>query len=105
MIGHTMAQRHLMGVYSLAEQTAHGYPRFTKEEGGTKHHLYRSSKTGRWMAVVGEESIAKNMGSITTKAAAELPTSEGVEWQYYDGSKWVDDGALQCCEVGFRSPA
>ena len=97
-----------MGVYSLAEQTAHGYPRFTKEEGGTKHHLYRSSKTGRWVAVEGEENIAKNLGLITTKAAAELPTSEGVEWQYddgskWDGSKWVDDAALQCCEVGFRS--
>ena len=119
MIGHTMAQRDLMGVYRRGE-AVHGYPSWaTKEEdGGKRRFLFRAKDTGRWVAVhdkkqigMSEYDLRRSGGVIMSKAAAELPWTEGIEWQYLlegefsHDNKWVDDAALQCSEVEFRSLA
>ena len=108
-----MAQRDLMGVYRRGE-AVHGYPSWATEEerGGKRRFLFRAKDTGRWVAVHDKKQIGMSKhaltyfdGVIMSKAAAELPWAEGIEWQYLLDNKWVDDAALQCCEVGFRSLA
>ena len=108
-----MAQRDLMGVYRRGE-AVHGYPSWAteEEEGGKRRFLFRAKDTGRWVAVHEEKQIGMSesrlrysAGVIMSKAAAELPWAEGIEWQYLLVNKWVDDAALQCSEVEFRSLA
>ena len=86
--------------YTKADQRVNQRPLWTKiVNGKDTHFLYRSSRDGCWSMSCKEESVAKNMREIKTKSASELPTQEGVVWQYYDGKTWQDDDAMACTEV------
>ena len=88
-----------MGPYKRTNKTVHGYPAFTKVEGGVTHYLYRASDMGNWVVAPNEDFLAQNRGTIFSKVAAELPTKEGMKWLYSDDG-WKEDSAIACTEVG-----
>ena len=91
-----------MGVYSRTEKSVNGgYPVYTKKFGMHTHHLYRAGAgedTGCWMVAESERYKTRNEGHIKSKSAAELPTQEGLEWQYAWGG-WKDDPSMVCTGV------
>ena len=100
LVGHRGVRSKLMGPFKRTDKTVHGYPAFTKTEDGVTHYLFRSSDDGRWAVTDDEKHIAKNFGWIVSKDAAELPTQEGLEWQYWNNGSFKDDSAITCTEVG-----
>ena len=90
-----------MGTYSRTEKSMNGgYPVYTKKGRGETHHLYRAGAgedTGRWMVTWSEEKMTKNEGIIKSKSAAELPTQEGLTWQYNINIR--DDPSMVCTGV------
>eukprot|EP00621_Florenciella_sp_RCC1693_P009838 CAMPEP_0182534998 /NCGR_PEP_ID=MMETSP1323-20130603/16819_1 /TAXON_ID=236787 /ORGANISM="Florenciella parvula, Strain RCC1693" /LENGTH=1281 /DNA_ID=CAMNT_0024745077 /DNA_START=227 /DNA_END=4068 /DNA_ORIENTATION=- len=58
--------------------------------------LYRGTDmSGRWM-VTNARHVCVIRSSIPDEIAAEEGPSGGLDWQWYDGMKWHDDGALRC---------
>ena len=100
LVGHRGVRSNLMGPFERTDKTVHGYPAFTKTEDGVTHYLYRTSDDGHWIVTDDEKNIARNAGWIMSKDAAELPTQEGLEWQYADNGSRMDDSAITCTEVG-----
>ena len=101
-----------MGAYSRTEKSVNGgYPVYTKKgkvfvdgqwRDGT-HYLYRAGAgedTGRWMVTNSEYDMTKNEGYIKSKSAAELPTQEGLQWEYESMVwGWKDDPSMVCTGV------
>ena len=100
LVGHRGVRSNLMGPFERTDKMVHGYPAFTKTEDGVTHYLYRTSDVGDWMVTTDEKGIARNTGGIGSKDAAELPTQEGLEWQYSNNGSFKDDSAITCTEVG-----
>ena len=48
----------------------------------------------RWLVGSSEESMDNDMGFVVTKnyPLETIPTSD---WQYYDGSAWINDNTLR----------
>ena len=49
------------------------------------------------------DQMTKNKGYLRTKSAAELPTQDGLTWQYQSSSRlravtgtWINDRAIVC---------
>ena len=97
--GHTGLRANLMGEYKMEEERVNEYPLYKKAE--EDHYIYRITKSGKWMVTGSRASVDKGAGSIMTQGPAQLPTSEGVTWQYWDGKKKKDvpDDAISANDV------
>ena len=67
------------------------------------HCLYRNGTTGCWTVADGDDQMKSNKGILRSTAAAELPTQDGLQWQYQSDSRfravtgtWKDDAAIVC---------
>ena len=90
-----------MREYNRRSDNVNGYPSFSIRE--SYGFLYRNGTTGCWMVASSEEQIKSNKGVLRTKSAAELPTQNGITWQYLSSSRiravtgtWKDDNAIVC---------
>ena len=90
------------GTYETTGEEANGAPLYSKVAGAGKHFLYRSCiDGGMWMVTDDKGNIAKNVGAFSSCEAADLPSSPGTTWEYYDGTsdKWQKDAKMSCAEV------
>ena len=85
-----------MGEYKMEEERVNEYPLYKKAK--EDHYIFRS-EGGRWVVTNSRADVDKGGGSIATQGRAQLPTSEGVTWEYYDGSKWAPDDAISAIDV------
>ena len=90
LVGHVGKSAKLMGVYRRAEEKANEYPLFKQDEG--LHYLYRANDSGCWMVAADKERFAQNLGILKSKAAAELPTPQGMEWEVLTCARFLSPG-------------
>ena len=90
-----------MREYNRRSDNVNGYPSFCMDE--YYGFLYRNGKTGCWMVAEEPDQMNNNKGYLRTKSAAELPTQDGLTWQYQSSSRlravtgtWKDDSAIVC---------
>ena len=80
----------------MEEERVNEYPLYKKAE--EDHYIYRT-KRGQWMVAEERAHVDGDLGWINTQRTAQLPTSEGVAWKYYDGSGWVPDDTISAIDV------
>ena len=90
-----------MREYNRRSDNVNGYPSFSIRE--SFGFLYRNGTTGCWMVAEVFDQMNTNKGYLRTKSAAELPTQDGLTWQYQSSSRlravtgtWRDDRAIVC---------
>ena len=90
-----------MREYNRRSDNVNGYPSFSVVE--NYYFLYRNEKNGCWMVAAYSDEMNNNKGYLRTKSAAELPTQDGLTWQYQSSSRlravtgtWKDDSAIVC---------
>ena len=86
-----------MREYNRRSDNVNGYPSFCISE--YYGFLYRNGKTGCWMVANLPSEMNTNEGVLRSKSAAELPTQDGLQWQYHAtvGLRlWKDDRAIVC---------
>ena len=83
----------------MEEERVNEYPLYKKAE--EDHYIFRIKSNGKWMVTNSRANVDKGAGYIVTQGAAQLPTSEGVTWQYWDGEKEEDvpDDAISAIDV------
>ena len=88
----------MMGSYKMEEERVNEYPLYKKAK--EDHYIYRHTD-GEWMVTDSRADVDKGSGAIVTQGPAQLPTSEGVTWQYWDGKKKKDvpDDAISAIDV------
>ena len=98
------AHAEMMGEYKMEEERANEYPLYKKAH--EDHYIYRTKKGGNWVVADDRAHVDEGVGYIETQGPAQLPTSEGVSWQYYDGKKdkWVPDDWVSAID-GARAKA
>ena len=79
----------------MEEERVNEYPLYKKAK--EDHYIYRDT-SGNWIVLNGREGVDEDAGDIATQGPAQLPTSEGVTWEYYD-SFWVPDDAISAIDV------
>ena len=88
--------------YNRRSANVNGYPSYEKYS----RYLYRGI-TGCWMVAENSDQMNNNRGVLRTVATSwttgELPTLEGLQWQFQSSSKfravtgtWRDDSAIKC---------
>ena len=93
--GHTGLRANLMGEYKMEEERVNEYPLYKKAK--EDHYIYRNTD-GKWWVTNSRADVDKGIGHIYTQGPAQLPTSEGVTWKYWDG-KGVPDDAISAIDV------
>ena len=90
-----------MHEYNRRSDNVNGYPSFSIRE--SYGFLYRNGTTGCWVVAENSGQMNTNKGFLRTKSAAELPTQDGIKWQYQSSSNfravtgtWRDDSAIVC---------
>ena len=86
-----------MGEYKMEEERVNEYPLYKKAE--EDHYIFHSNFSGKWVVTDERAGVDENAGCIETQGPAQLPTSEGVTWQYWDGKKWVPDDTISAIDV------
>ena len=92
-----------MREYNRRSDNVNGYPSFSITDIFVNGFLYRNGTTGCWMVAEVFDQMNTNKGYLRTKSAAELPTQDGLTWQYQSSSRlravtgtWKDDSAIVC---------
>ena len=92
-----------MGAYGRVAASADSLLYTKQGPGGTTLYLYRAASTGCWMATATKAHMDRGKGILRSKSAADLPTQEGLKWQYYSSGTfaavtgaWRDDDAMVC---------
>mmetsp|Transcript_9816 Transcript_9816/g.25224 ORF Transcript_9816/g.25224 Transcript_9816/m.25224 type:complete len:128 (-) Transcript_9816:13-396(-) len=87
-----------MGEYKMEEERVNEYPLYKKAK--EDHYIYRG-EGGEWAVTDSRADVDEGGCSIMTQEPAQLPTSEGVTWQYWDGEKEEDvpDDAISAIDV------
>ena len=83
-------------MYKMEEERVNKYPLYKKAE--EDHYIYRT-KRGTWMVAEERAHVDGDLGWINTQRTSQLPTSEGVAWNIYDGSGWVPDDTISAIDV------
>ena len=101
--GHTGLRANLMGEYHIMEgRPENGFPLYKKAEG---HYIFRE-KSGKWMVAESFAHVGSGLGWIESQSKAELPTTSGLTWSFYDLDQdggignWVPDGGISVTVEG-----
>ena len=82
----------------MEEERVNEYPLYKKAE--EDHYIYRN-KSGTWAVAEERAHVDGDLGWINTQGLSQLPTSEGVTWEYHVDWKdeWVPDDTISAIDV------